>query len=50
MFILNNIVLEKVFPFIKTIHRDKDSAFTKYMDDVIFMIPTLQMLENYELV
>ncbi|NCB41035.1 MAG: SAM-dependent DNA methyltransferase [Clostridia bacterium] len=41
-----NIVSKKVFPFIKTIHSDVDSAFTKYMDDAIFMIPTPQMLEK----
>jgi type I restriction enzyme M protein len=39
-------VFKKVFPFIKTMHGDKDSAFTKYMDDAIFMIPTPQMLEK----
>lgn len=39
-------VSKKVFPFIKTMHGDKDSAFTKYMDDAIFMIPTPQMLEK----
>ena len=27
-------------------HGDKDSAFTKYMDDAIFMIPTPQMFEK----
>lgn len=39
-------VSKKVFPFIKTMHDDKDSAFTKYMDDAIFMIQTPQMLEK----
>lgn len=39
-------VSKKVFPFIKTMHDDKDSAFTRYMDDAIFMIPTPQMLEK----
>lgn len=39
-------ISEKVFPFIKTMHGDEDSAFTKYMDDAIFMIPTAQMLEK----
>lgn len=39
-------VSRKVFPFIKTMHGDADSAFTKYMDDAIFMIPTPQMLEK----
>lgn len=39
-------VSKKVFPFIKNMHGDRDSAFTKYMDDAIFMIPTPQMLEK----
>ena len=40
------MVSRKVFPFIKSLHGDKESAFTKYMDDAIFMIPTPQMLEK----
>ena len=40
------VVSKQVFPFIKTMHSDKESAFTKYMDDAIFMIPTPQMLEK----
>ncbi len=40
------MISKKVFPFIKTIHGDKESAFTRYMDDAIFMIPTPQMLEK----
>ncbi|SCY63104.1 class I SAM-dependent DNA methyltransferase [Butyrivibrio sp. INlla14] len=39
-----NTVLNYVFPFIKTLHDDKDSAYSKYMDDAIFMIPTSLML------
>lgn len=39
-------VSKKVFPFIKSLHGDKNSAFTRYMDDAIFMIPTPQMLEK----
>ncbi len=35
-----------VFTFIKTLHHDKTSAFSKYMDDAIFMIPTPGMLEK----
>lgn len=41
-----NIVQEKVFPFIKNLHDDKDSAFSRYMDDAIFLIPTPQLLEK----
>lgn len=39
-----NIVLNEVFPFIKNLHQDGDSAYTKYMGDAIFKIPTPQML------
>lgn len=39
-----DIVSNEVFPFIKNLHADKDSAYAKYMDDAIFMIPTPQML------
>lgn len=38
------IVSKEVFPFIKNLHGNKDSAYAKYMDDAIFMIPTPQML------
>jgi type I restriction enzyme M protein len=35
-----------VFTFIKNLHTNKDSAFAKYMDDAIFMIPKPDMLEK----
>jgi type I restriction enzyme M protein len=35
-----------VFNFIKNMHADKDSAFSKYMQDAMFLIPTAQMLEK----
>jgi type I restriction enzyme M protein len=35
-----------VFTFIKNLHEDKNSAFSKYMNDAIFMIPTPAMLEK----
>jgi type I restriction enzyme M protein len=35
-----------VFTFIKKLHEDKKSAFSKYMEDAIFMIPTPGMLEK----
>ena len=37
---------EMVFPFIKNLHGDKDSAYAKYMDDAIFKIPTPLMLDK----
>ncbi|OPD57716.1 type I restriction-modification system subunit M [Bacillus anthracis] len=39
-----DVVSKEVFPFIKNLHGKKDSAYAKYMDDAIFMIPTPQML------
>ncbi|MFL1662098.1 MULTISPECIES: type I restriction-modification system subunit M [Bacillus cereus group] len=39
-----DVVSKEVFPFIKKLHGEKDSAYAKYMDDAIFMIPTPQML------
>lgn len=35
---------EMVFPFIKNLHSDKDSAYSKYMDDAIFKLPTPLLL------
>ena len=41
-----SIVQEWVFPFIKNLHGDKDSAYAKYMGDAIFKVPTPLMLEK----
>ena len=40
---LNNIQTY-VFPFIKTIGEGKDTAFSKYMKDTVFLIPTAKVL------
>ena len=40
------IVQNRVFPFIKNLHGDKDSAYSKYMADAIFKLPTPQLLEK----
>ncbi len=40
------VVQEWVFPFIKSLHGDKNSAYAKYMDDAIFKIPTPLMLSK----
>lgn len=37
-------VLNGVFPFIKNLHSDGDSAYSKYMGDAIFKVPTPAML------
>lgn len=39
-------VQEGVFPFIKNLHGNKNSAYAKYMDDAIFKIPTPLMLDK----
>ena len=39
-------VQEFVFPFIKTLHGDSESAYSTYMADAIFKIPTPLMLEK----
>ena len=41
-----SVMQEWVFPFIKSLHGDKDSAYAKYMDDAIFKIPTPLLLEK----
>ena len=39
-------VQEYVFPFIKGLHGDSESAYSKYMGDAIFKIPTPLMLDK----
>ena len=39
-------VANEVFPFIKNLHTNKDSAYAKYMGDAIFKIPTPLMLSK----
>lgn len=39
-------VQEWVFPFIKNLHADKNSAYSKYMDDAIFKLPTPLVLSK----
>ena len=40
------VVQEWVFPFIKNLHSDKNSAYSKYMDDAIFKLPTPLVLSK----
>lgn len=40
------VVQEMVFPFIKNLHGDKDSAYSKYMGDAIFKVPTPLILSK----
>jgi len=41
-----NLVMNKVFPYIKNLHQDGDSAYSRYMGDAIFKIPTAAMLSK----
>lgn len=40
------VMQESVFPFIKNLHSNKESAYSKYMDDAIFKLPTPLMLSK----
>ena len=40
------VVQEWVFPFIKNLHADRNSAYSKYMDDAIFKLPTPLLLSK----
>lgn len=40
------VVQEMVFPFIKNLHGNKDSAYSKYMGDAIFKVPTPLILSK----
>lgn len=40
------VMQEEVFPFIKNLHGNEASAYTKYMGDAIFKIPTPLMLSK----
>lgn len=40
------VMQEWVFPFIKKLHGDKNSAYSKYMDDAIFKLPTPLLLSK----
>ena len=44
--IVYKLVQEMVFPFIKGLHSDKDSAYARYMGDAIFKIPTPGLLSK----
>lgn len=39
-----DLVLNGVFPYIKNLHQDNESAYSRYMGDAIFKIPTAAML------
>jgi len=41
-----DIVSNKVFPFIKSLNGNSESAFSRYMQDAMFLIPTPQLLQK----
>lgn len=41
-----SVMQECVFPFIKNLHSNKNSAYSKYMDDAIFKLPTPLVLSK----
>ena len=41
-----SVMQELVFPFIKNLHSDKNSSYSKYMDDAIFKLPTPLLLSK----
>lgn len=41
-----SVMQEMVFPFIKNLHGNKESAYSKYMADAIFKLPTPLLLEK----
>ena len=41
-----DVVKNEVFPFIINLHTDRESAYSKYMSDAIFMIPTPLLLSK----
>ncbi|MCL1791992.1 MAG: type I restriction-modification system subunit M [Peptococcaceae bacterium] len=44
--VMYQVIQGEVFPFLKTLHGDKASAYAQYMDDAIFKVPTPQLLEK----
>jgi type I restriction enzyme M protein len=44
--IIYDIVGNKVFPFIKSLNGDSTTAFSRYMQDAMFLIPTPQVLQK----
>lgn len=41
-----DIVGNRVFPFIKSLNGDSDTAFSRFMEDAMFLIPTPQVLQK----
>ena len=37
---------DEVFPFIKNLHQDEQSAYSRFMKDAVFIMPTPSLLER----
>ena len=44
--IIYDIINQKVFPFIKALNSSEEAAFSRYMEDAMFLIPTPQVLQK----
>lgn len=40
------IISQRVFPFVKNLSNEKNTAFSRYMEDAMFLIPTPQVLQK----
>jgi len=41
-----DIITQRVFPFIKALNDDSKTAFSRYMEDAMFLVPTAQVLQK----
>jgi type I restriction enzyme M protein len=41
-----DIIAQRVFPFIKALNGEEKTAFSRYMEDAMFLIPTPQVLQK----
>jgi len=41
-----DIISQRVFPFIKSLSGDNETAFSRYMEDAMFLVPTPQVLQK----
>jgi type I restriction enzyme M protein len=40
-----DIIVQRVFPFIKALNGENETAFSRYMEDAMFLLPTPQVLQ-----
>ena len=43
---IHNLIGQQVFPFIKSLNGNATSAFSRYMEDAMFLLPTPQVLQK----